>query len=188
MQQEERWRVSERRLTMPMLVSITALVLCLASCGTCRKVTSEETQTVEEVTQEAEDSTVCVEWQMETVGVPMSEVEMSIPIDSLLLLPPAASYSVKSGQANAKVSREGSNVIIYASCDSLDRLVTYYRKESQSYKRRYEDLALTHKALEQTVVEESSNKIKTLFSGLAMGLVAGAVITTVINHLIKRKR
>ena len=65
-----------------------------------------------------------------TETVPKSEVSLKIPADSLLRLPPLASYSGKSGQASVSVSRDRDVITVYASCDSLQLLVEYYERTS----------------------------------------------------------
>ena len=115
-----------------------------------------------------------------TQPVPMSEVQMAVPIDSLAKLPPMASYSVRSGQASARVSREDGNLIVYASCDSLEQLITYYEEACESYMRRNDCMEQEYWNLEQTSSVRHSNAIKMLipsfFFGLAVGFILGIIV------------
>ena len=115
----------------------------------------------------------------------MSEVEMTIPIDSLLKLPSLASYYAKQGQASAKVTRDDGNIIVYASCDSLQELVWMYMQENATYKQRNDELQKESSALTETVSEWGSNRIKMLFVGFMFGLMGGIVSTILF---IKRKK
>lgn len=115
-----------------------------------------------------------------TQPVPMSEVQMAVPIDSLAKLPPMASYSVRSGQANARVSREDGNLIVYASCDSLEQLVTYYEEACESYMRRNDSLEQEYRNLEQTSSERHSNAIKMLMPTFLFGLVIGFILGIIV--------
>lgn len=110
----------------------------------------------------------------------MSEVLMTVPIDSLAKLPPMASYSVRSGQANARVSREDGNLIVYASCDSLEQLVTYYEEACESYMRRNDSLEQEYNNLEQTSSERHSNVVKMLMPTFVFGLVIGFILGIIV--------
>ncbi len=58
----------------------------------------------------------------------MSEVRMEIPTDSLLKLPEGSSFHAKSGQARLDIGKgkEPGTIVVYASCDSLQRQCEYY--------------------------------------------------------------
>ena len=96
---------------------------------------------------------------------------MTIPIDSLLKLPPLASYSAKQGQANAKVSRDEGNIIVYASCDSLERLVGWYGREWRKYRQENESLTIESMEWKRTALELRSSIVKTFFAGFIIGIV-----------------
>ena len=101
-----------------MAVSFVLIALCFQSCGTCRKATV--TQTSAEIRVSADSLTREVR-VLKTVTVPMSEAVLKIPTDSLRKLPEAAEYRAKSGQASAVVKHRGDTIIVYATCDSLQR-------------------------------------------------------------------
>ena len=112
--------------------------------------------------------------------MPKSEVRLAIPADSLLKLPPLATYSGKSGQANVSVSRDKDVITVYASCDSLQVLVEYYERTSSLWRERYEEMA----GLYEEEVKQRSNPVKTFFCGFGIGILANALITIIIQ---KRK-
>ena len=70
-----------------------------------------------------------------TEAVPQSEVSLAIPADSLLRLPPRATYSKKSGQARVAVSRDRDVITVHATCDSLQVLVEYYESTASRCRR-----------------------------------------------------
>lgn len=119
---------------------------------------------------------------MRTETVPKSEVSLAIPADSLLRLPPLASYSGKSGQASVSVSRDRDVITVYASCDSLQLLVEYYERTSSVWKERYEEMT----GLYEEEIKQRSNPVKIFFYGLGVGILL-SVLTTIIIIILKRK-
>lgn len=107
-------------------------------------------------------------------------------MDSLRKLPLNASYSAKSGQATAKVKRDDNyNVIVYASCDSLQRVVEWYQMKMSDYKKSNDLLKQQAEELKQAVSESHSNPIKMLLVVFIAGLITGVASTFLI---IKRKK
>lgn len=100
-------------------------------------------------------------------------MRLAIPADSLLRLPPLASYSGKSGRANVSVSRDRDVITVYASCDSLQVLVEYYERTSSLWRERYEEMA----GLYEKEIKQRSNPVKTFLYGFAVGLTGGIVLT-----------
>lgn len=113
--------------------------------------------------------------------MPRSEVRIHIPADSLLRLPPQASYNGKSGQASLSVSRDKDVITVYASCDSLQVLVEYYERTSSAWQERYEEMA----GLYEAEVKQRPNPVRTFFYGLGAGMLL-SVLTTIII-ILKRK-
>lgn len=105
-------------------------VLCLTGCASSRK--SVETH-VETVTQER-DSTVEESLLVTQVPVAMEDVALTVHTDSVLSLPDGASYHAQRGRARVDVRKgdEPGTIVVYASCDSLQRLVTYYQRQLAS--------------------------------------------------------
>ena len=113
--------------------------------------------------------------------VPMSEVKLTIPTDSLIALPTAAEYRAKSGQATATVKRDGDTIVVYATCDSLQRMCEFYERNAAIYQEKYD-------VLEDLVAEEREqryNPVKTFFVGLAIGVVLGFLIIIIIKLKLK---
>ena len=111
----------------------------------------------------------------------MSQVEISISMDSLRNLPSGAVYHKKSGQANASVSTKGNTVVVVATCDSLQREVDYYEELYLSTKAELDSL----KATVQTEKEQRSNPFKIGFISLLVGLFAGVILTIIIQTRFK---
>ena len=127
----------------------------------------------------------------------MSAVTLTIPSDSLAVLPSGASYKAKNGQASAEVSQSGGNVIVYASCDSLERQCLYYETElSYLHNERYDQhLAITRqeklisalqKELDERKEQGASHSVATLLKWFFIGILTGTV-TTLIAIIKKRK-
>ncbi|EFR54604.1 hypothetical protein BFAG_03302 [Bacteroides fragilis 3_1_12] len=127
-----RWPVFGRRLTALTVASIVTAALSLTGCASSRKsVTAKEAARTE-----ASDSTVTETRRVTALPVPKSEVSLTLNADSLLDLPAGASYHARSGRANLDVKRgtEPGTIVVYASCDSLQRLVEYYERLACKYK------------------------------------------------------
>ncbi len=156
------------------------IALCFAGCASTRKTTQEATRT--EMSLSRVDSTKSEVRLVRTETVPKSEVRLAIPADSLLRLPPLASYNGKSGQANVSVSRDRDVITVYASCDSLQLLVEYYERTSSVWQERYGELS----ALYEEEIKQRSNSVKTFFCGFGIGILL-SVLTTIII-ILKRKK
>ena len=100
---------------------------------------------------------------------------MTLPTDSIGQLPAGASFRAKSGRASVEVSKgkEAGTLVVYASCDSLQRLVDYYERQL--------DMSLS--ALEgsrtETLEEEKRRRGSRRLSAVAfaVGLTGGIVLT-----------
>lgn len=107
-------------------------------------------------------------------------------MDSLRKLPLNASYSAKSGQATANVKRDDNyNVIVYASCDSLQRVVEWYQMKFSDYKKSNDLLKQQAEELKQAVSESHSTPIKMLIIAFLADLLLG--IGSSIIYLKKTK-
>lgn len=181
----ERWslrsgslRASGRRWTLPMGVVMLMIAQCFGSCATTKK--AENIEVKRELAQGVERDSVRTEVRIvKTEVIPGSEVSLSVPVDSLLKLPATASYIRKSGQAGAKVSREGGNIVVVATCDSLAAEVDYYeslyastREERDYYKGLYE---------ERYTAQQKSNAYGMAFVAFIVGLISGIVLTILIK-------
>lgn len=111
--------------------------------------------------------------------VPISEVKLTIPMDSLRNLPPRAGYTAKSGRANVGVHTRGDTLIVYATCDSLRRMCEYYESISGIYKKGYEELQSSIR----TEKEQRSNPVKIAITAFIAGLATG-----IVPIFLKRRR
>jgi len=109
----------------------------------------------------------------------MEAVTLTLSADSLTALPDGASYSARRGRASVEV-RKGQvagTLVVYASCDSLQRLVEEYERRYASNSR---DSTETKEASETVTAPETkkrSHRWWTYMAALAAGAVGGAVIT-----------
>ena len=105
--------------------------------------------------------------------VPMSEAVLKIPTDSLRKLPEAAEYRAKSGQASAVVKHRGDTIIVYATCDSLQRQCERYERETALYRDRLEAL----QSAVETEKVRNTNPFRTAVIAFIAGLASGIVLT-----------
>lgn len=155
------------------------IVLCCVGCAGTRRTTVETNQTA--AVRTAADSLRSEVRLVWTEAVPQSEVRLAIPADSLMRLPPRATYSRKNGRASVSVGREGDTVTVYASCDSLQTLVVYYERRADHYRKAFEAADARY----EEEVKRRSNPIRTYFYGLGTGAVLGVLTTIFIQ---KRKK
>lgn len=109
----------------------------------------------------------------------MAEVKMTLATDSIHRLPEGASYHAKSGRANLEVSKgaEPGTIVVYASCDSLQRLVDYYEQQVNMYQSAIDE------AKTETVEEEEKPPARRwlYLMVLTAGFVAGIILTIKIK-------
>lgn len=171
-----RWHGSGRPLTMLTAVVIAITALCLSGCASSRKSVIRETSTSHEVNCLAVDSTVSVVETWRTpVKVPMSAVSLTLPVDSLRLLPPGSGYTARKGQASVKVSRraatekEPEQLVIEAGCDSLELVAASYSKTINTLKRQLKEAKKSNSELKETAKERASPGLIELIG--AIGLI-----------------
>ena len=152
-----RWPGFARLSVMPAIASILVIVLCFSGCASTRKTVKETSRT--EANRMAVGSLAKEVLLVRTEAVPKSEVRLAISADSLMRLPPRASYSGKSGQANVSVSRDGDVIAVHASCD--------YAGRSETYREAWEEMADLYEA----EVKRRSNPVQIFFYGLGTGIV-----------------
>ena len=111
--------------------------------------------------------------------VPASEVSLTLNTDSLLDLPAGASYHARSGRANVNVSKgtDPGTIVVYASCDSLQRLVCYYERLAGEYKA-----SLERQSEEVKEEKKPPHVWWKILTALSAGLLAGIVITLKIKR------
>ena len=106
---------------------------------------------------------------------------MEIPMDSLLKLPEGSSFHAKSGQARLDIGKgkESTTIVVYASCDSLQRQCDYYERSSSAWRERYEYLT--------GLYEAETNGIQTPLEPFSQGSGIGIVITILGMTIIKNR-
>lgn len=146
-------------------VLLAALALFASSCRTAR--TTQRTQTVER----RKDSSASVSLMeainrtetrgMWTQPIGSDTTRLKLPTDLIAKLPKGAVFESKTGRANVKAWLEQDddeekppNVVIEASCDSLELLVYWYESAYDSILHRCD-------SLERTGLESDSNDIVT---------------------------
>ena len=60
---------------------------------------------------------------------PVSVAKMDVAYDSLSALPSGAVFTAREGRATATLQKDGNRIVVYATCDSLERQVACYEEE-----------------------------------------------------------
>lgn len=114
-----------------------------------------------------------------TETVPQEEAKLEIPLAELADLPEKAEYRAKNGRASATVQNKGGTIVVYATCDSLQRRCEYYERQLASYKNVLEQ----QKNEAKTEKERSSNPWKTFLTAFIVGVAAGIVLTILTRKI-----
>ena len=124
-----RWHGSGRRLMPLTVASIMMTVLFLSGCGTCRKASEAREENVRHVLADSLRSELRQTW---TETVPQEEAKLEISLAELTNLPEKAEYRAKTGRASATVKKKGGTIVVYATCDSLQRQCEYLEPSCRS--------------------------------------------------------
>ena len=107
---------------------------------------------------------------------------MEINVDSIKKLPEGAIYSKTQGQASLQVGRVNSEIIIYATCDSLLLECERYEKKVNYLSSKLKEFGSIKE------VEEKPPCILSLFKWCLTGFVTGVVLTIFTVLIIKIKQ
>lgn len=183
------------------VASIVLTALCLGGCASHRKsVTASQEQVAETVRTDSavrlalDSVSEVVEIRTEPVTVPMSAVTLTIPTDSLRLLPVGASYTDRSGQASVKVGRRAATatepeyIYVYATCDSLQLQCERYERTIRNLHKDYGEqlnglkirLAESRQELRE-LEEKPPNPVGMSFKWFVYGLLGGFLIARIKN-------
>ena len=171
-----RWRVCARLSTLLTVASIMMTALFLLGCATSRKASVVTQETAVQETVDSLRNEVRQTW---TETVPQEEARLEIPIAELTRLPEKAEYRTKNGRASATVRHKGDTIMVYATCDSLQRLCGYYERQAASYKKALEQ----QKNDNRTEQERRSNPLRTLITAFIVGVAAGIVLTIITKRI-----
>lgn len=151
--------------------------LCLTGCASSRKSTEAKERSV---SMEA-DSMVTELRRLTLEPVPQSQVQLTLQTDSVAVLPDGAQFRAKSGRASVSVTKgtKPGTIVVYASCDSLQRLVETYERKANAYKQQ-----LDEQKQEAREAEKPPNRWWKEVAALSACLLAGIVITYKINRRI----
>ena len=183
-------------------VLIVLIALSAVSCHSTKKLTQESRS--EQNTELTDSELVDIsETRVQPVKVPMSSVSLTLNLDSLRLLPLGAGYTARQGQANLKVRRKAPStaksgqsatepvqIVIEASCDSLELVCSSLTKTVSTLKKR---LARQQKVGEFKYEEKKNkspfNTVLTALKWLLIGFVTGLILSKIkaIILFIKRK-
>ena len=170
-------------------------VLSCGSCGTARKIQTEERREkgteLSSGRRELRDTEASAIRTIRKEGVPQSKAEITIPVDSLLKLPADAAYTQRSGQATASVKRDGDRIEVTATCDSLAREVEYYEELYLHALEKLEAYELERSEESERIESRRKEDKEPLGNPIVIfmiGIMAGALGTTAIIIYKKEKR
>lgn len=174
-----RWRVFGRLSTLRTVASIMMIALFLSGCATSRKASVATEESVKQVSADTLQSEMRRTW---TEAVPQEEAKLEIPLSELTNLPEKAEYRTKHGRASASVQNKGGTIVVYATCDSLQRQCEYYELQMAIYKEALEQ----QKNEARTEKERCSNPWKMLLIAFVVGVATGTVLTIIVKLKIKK--
>ena len=113
--------------------------------------------------------------------LPMQEVTLSIPIDSLRKLPQGATYSARDGRVSAQVSYRHDTLLVSSICDSIQSLVEYNERLVGKYQQIKEDL-------QQMLVQQQQKQRRSLFAGALVSFLGGVFVGILLTIIVKLKK
>lgn len=102
---------------------------------------------------------------------------------ALSSLPEAAEYRAKKGRASATVQTKGDTIVVYATCDSLQRQCERYEREALTYKTALE----AQKNDERTESEQRSKPVRAIVIAFIAGAATGTVLTLLTRRIWKKQ-
>lgn len=102
---------------------------------------------------------------------------------ALSSLPEAAEYRAKKGRASATVKTKGDTIVVYATCDSLQRQCERYEREALTYKTALE----AQKNDERTEREQRSKPVRAIVIAFIAGAATGTVLTLLTRRIWKKQ-
>lgn len=176
-----RWHVSGRLLTQLTAASIMMTALFLSGCATSRKASEATEERVRQASADSLRSEVRRTW---TESVPQEEAKLEISLAELTSLPEKAEYRAKNGRASATVKNKGGTIVVYATCDSLQRQIEYLERE-MSRSRNASD---GHWNTVRTENKRCSNRWTMLIIAFIAGVATGIVSTIKTRKIWQNRR
>lgn len=115
--------------------------------------------------------------------VPQSQVVLRLPIDAVRSLPHGAEFRDKSGQASASVQFDQDTVYVFATCDSLQRMCSYYERTSVV---QGGGISQSLAALTEEVEEEKEEKPPDTSNVFLAGVLVGILLVLTAIGLLRR--
>ena len=172
--QSARWRVCARLSTLLTVASIMMTVLFLSGCATSRKAIVATEASVKQVSADSLQSEVRQTW---TETVAQEEAKLEIPLSELANLPEKAEYRAKNGRASATVHHQGGTLVVYATCDSLQRQCEYYERQMSSYNKALEQQAKALRTVQNRSPYPWQKPLIVFIAGVAIGILLTNLLT-----------
>ena len=166
------------------IVAIILTVLCCMGCISSRSQSREMAADQGSTKQEA--STAITRKQVTLAPIPTAVASLRLAAASLPDLPDGLPLSTHNGRATVTVERDGDNLIVTATCDSLERQIEIIEEELWQTRQQAEAY---RSQLEESVKQQSSGvwaTLKWLFAGIAAGIVL-TITTSKIYGSIRRR-
>lgn len=128
--------------------------------------------------QVSADSLQVVVREAWTEPVPQEVAKLAIPLSELTSLPETAEFRAKNGRASATVRHKGDTLVVYATCDSLQRQCFYYARQ----------LSITQEALEKQAkaLRTVQNRSPYPWQKPLIAFIAGVAIGILLTNLLTK--
>ncbi|MCM1439265.1 MAG: hypothetical protein NC131_08725 [Roseburia sp.] len=89
-------------------------------------------------------------------GIPEASASLELSLRDLDILPDESGYTAKEGRAGVELKRTGDKVRITGRCDSINRLLAFYRDMSFGQYRTIDSLACENSLLRETNARQAT--------------------------------
>ena len=117
-------------------------------------------------------------------SIPADTVRLTVSPDRLRQLPNSAAFRSRKGRAAVELKKDRSgNIVVYATCDSLQQLCEYYMETSARWQRKYAQTERSAHMQKEKISEMGALFGKVFFLGILIG-----IITTIVFTNIKKRK
>ena len=172
---------------------IGLLALSAASCRSTKTAVRESRTEHVSVVKGAERQTGTLKRWQERVTVPESRVTLRLDADSIKALPQGAGYTARKGQAHVRVSQrtaagkeKSGQIIIEASCDSLEVQCARYEQRIETMQSQLTAAECLLSTQKQTSKELQLWGFRTILYAFIVGMASGIVSILIIRKYGKK--
>ncbi|MDR1984984.1 MAG: hypothetical protein LBQ28_09205 [Prevotellaceae bacterium] len=162
---------------MKKLLLLLAIMLMNIGCIAQKKIieTQQSTTTAKVETYIKIDTFTKVTKETKTSTVPEAHTSISVAIDAVKQLPEGASFVSKESRATVIIKYSRDTITVDAICDSLQRLVSFYESEINSYKSNESDNNTQYIHDSKTEITQKNTSIFSILRWFLLGVGAGGI-------------